>query len=228
MINVELAQIAIAAPLLVFFVYLLLSWGGLITSKPEKLSFLTGFPYEAYEKKKNSVGFYALIVFLGAESLVNVSMFVNFFDAPAEMIGLLILSASLTFTMFFLIIRIHTLTASRERIHLTRFYLMGLGLLLLSSVNGIIFLNLSKGTKNETAVFVTSIMQFVVALSSVFILINPRLKNWAQLEKVVDEDGGSSLKRPRPFVLAFSEWSIIFLSVIAWFLAGLSNYLIIA
>lgn len=228
MINVELAQIAIAAPLLVFFVYLLLSWGGLTTSKPEKLSFLTGFPYEAYERKKNSVGFYALIVFLASEALLNISMFVNYSDTSADIIGLLVLSATLTVTMFFLIIRIHTLTASRERIHLTRFYLMGLGLLLLSSVNGIIFLNLSKGTKNETAVFVTSIMQFVVALSSVFILINPRLKNWAQLEKVVDEDGGSSLKRPRPFVLAFSEWSIIFLSVIAWFLAGLSNYLIIA
>ena len=227
MINVELAQIAIAVPPLAFLVYLLFSWAGLSTNKPEKLSFLTGFPYEAYEKKKNSVGFYALIVFLASEALLNVSMFVNFFDASADVIGLLILSSILTITMFFLIIRIHTLTASREKIHLTRFYLMGLGLLLLSSVNGIIFLNLSKGTENETAVLVTSIMQFVVALSCVFILINPRLKNWAQLEKVVDEDGGSSLKRPKPFVLAFSEWIIIFLSLLAWFLAGISNYLII-
>ena len=228
MIDVELAQFALIFPPVVFLVYLLFSWGGLMTNKPEKLSFLTGFPYEAYEKKKNSVGFYALIVFLASEALLNVSMFVNFSDSSADMIGLLVLSATLTATMFFLIIRIHTLTASRERIHLTRFYLMGLGLFLLASLNGLIFLNLSRFSEKETAVFVLSIMQFVISLSVVFILINPRLKNWAQLEKVVDEDGGSSLKRPRPFVLAFSEWSIIFLSVLAWFLAGLCNYLIIS
>ena len=228
MINVELAQIALIVPSVVFLFYLLFSWSGLTTSKPEKLSFLTGFPYEAYEKKKNSVGFYALIVFLASEALLNVSMFVNYSDTSADMIGLLVLSATLTVTMFFLIIRIHTLTASRERIHLTRFYLMGLGLFLLASLNGLIFLNLSKMSEKETAVFVLSIMQFVISLTVVFILVNPRLRNWAQLEKVVGKDGGSSLKRPKPFVLAFSEWSIIFLSVLAWFLAGLCNYLIIS
>jgi hypothetical protein len=45
---------------------------------------------------------------------------------------------------------------------------------------------------------------------------------------VVGKDGGSSLKRPKPFVLAFSEWLIIFLSALAWFFAGLCNYLIIS
>ena len=83
-------------------------------------------------------------------------------------------------------------------------------------------------SEKETAVFVLSIMQFAISLTVVFILVNPRLKNWAQLEKVVGKDGGSSLKRPKPFVLAFSEWIIIFLSVLAWFLAGLCNYLIIS
>ncbi len=227
MINVELAQIAIFFPLILFLLYLILAWADFFESHKKRLSFLTDFPFEAFEKKKNTAGFYCLIAFLVSENLVSASMFLNFYDASPDLIGLLILSAIMTLLMIFLVIRIHTLSAGREKIHLSRFYLMGLGFVLLSSVNGILFLNLSKGTDSETAVLVLSIIQFALALACVFILINPRLKSWAQLEKVVDEDGGTSLKRPRPFVLAFSEWLIILLLVLSWLISGISNYLII-
>lgn len=228
MINVELSLIAIVLPVIIFLLYLILASSSFVVTHKKKFSFLTDFPYETFEIKRNHLGdFSVLIAFLVSEVLVSASMFLNFYDASPDLIGLLILSALLTVVMIFLVIRIHTLSAGREKIHLTRFYLMGLGLVLLSSVNGIIFLNLSKGRESETAVLVLSIIQFVLALSVVFILINPRLKDWARLEKVVDEDGGTSLKRPKPFVLAFSEWIIIFLLVISWLLSAISNYLIV-
>ena len=228
MINVELSLIAIVLPVIIFLFYFILASSNFVVTHKKKFSFLTDFPYETFEKKRNHLGgLRVFIAFLVSEVLVSASMFVNFYDASPDLIGLLILSALLTVVMIFLVIRIHTLSAGREKIHLTRFYLMGLGLVLLSSVNGILFLNLSKGRESETAVLVLSIIQFVLALSVVFILINPRLKDWARLEKVVDEDGGTSLKRPKPFVLAFSEWIIIFRLVSSRLLSAISNYLIV-
>ena len=228
MINVELAQIAIAAPLIVFPLYLLIGMGDYTKSTKKSFNFLTDFPYEFNPRSQKNHGLHALTVYFLAGIITNISMFVNFYSAASEIVGLLILSAFLTLAFYVFVYRIHTLTASLEKSHLGRFYVMGLVLILLSSVNGILFINLSKGNEEmKNIILGLSIGMFIVSAASFIILLNPRLKNWAKLEKVVDEDGASSLKRPKPFVLAFSEWLIIFLSVISWLLAAISNYLLI-
>ena len=82
-------------------------------------------------------------------------------------------------------------------------------------------------TRKKLTIFFSCVLIGVIALAVAIILVNPRLKTWAKLEKVVDEDGASSLKRPKPFVLAFSEWIVIFLGVLSYILTALCNYLII-
>ena len=229
---IELAQIALFAPPAIFLLYFLLGSGqfqaALKDDRKRMFSILTDFPYEMMPKK--GIKNYALIFLAGyflLSLLTNVSMFINFYDYAPTITGLLIISAFLSLAYAFFNLRIHKLTASLEKSHLGRFFVMGLTLILLTSINGIIFINLSRGSKLETLVFVLSIIMFVIALAVAIILVNPRLKTWAKLEKVVDEDGASSLKRPKPFVLAFSEWIVIFLGVLSYILTALCNYLII-
>ena len=228
---IELAQIALFAPPAIFLLYFLLGSGqfeySLKDDRKRMYSILTDFPYEMMPKNRKN---YALIFLAGyflLSLLTNVSMFINFYDYAPTITGLLIISAFLSLAYAFFNLRIHKLTASLEKSHLGRFFVMGLTLILLTSINGIIFINLSRGRKLETLVFVLSIVMFVIALAVAIILVNPRLKTWAKLEKVVDEDGASSLKRPKPFVLAFSEWIVIFLGVLSYILTALCNYLII-
>ena len=228
---IELAQIALFAPPAIFLLYFLLGYAQFEpTMKDDRkrmFSILTDFPYEMMPKNRKN---YALIFLAGyflLSLLTNVSMFINFYDYAPTITGLLIISAFLALSYAFFNLRIHKLTASLEKSHLGRFFVMGLALILLASINGIIFINLSRGHKLETLVFVLSIIMFVIALAVAIILVNPRLKTWAKLEKVVDEDGASSLKRPKPFVLAFSEWIVIFLGVLSYILTALCNYLII-
>lgn len=228
---IELAQIALFAPPAIFLSYFLLGSGQfeptLKDDRKRMFSILTDFPYEIMPKNRKN---YALIFLAGyflLSLLTNVSMFINFYDYAPTITGLLIISAFLALSYAFFNLRIHKLTASLEKSHLGRFFVMGLTLILLTSINGIIFINLSRGRKLETLVFILSIVMFVIALAVAIILVNPRLKTWAKLEKVVDEDGASSLKRPKPFVLAFSEWIVIFLGVLSYILTALCNYLII-
>ena len=228
---IELAQIALFAPPAIFLLYFLLGSGQfeptLKDDRKRMFSILTDFPYEMMPKNRKN---YALIFLAGyflLSLLTNVSMFINFYDYAPTITGLLIISAFLALSYAFFNLRIHKVTASLEKSHLGGFFVMGLTLILLASINGIIFINLSRGRKLETLVFVLSIIMFVIALAVAIILVNPRLKTWAKLEKVVDEDGASSLKRPKPFVLAFSEWIVIFLGVLSYILTALCNYLII-
>lgn len=228
---IELAQIALFVPPAIFLLYLLLGSSqfevDLKGDRKRLFSILTDFPYEMMPKNRKN---YALIFLAGyffLSLLTNVSMFINFYDYAPTITGLLIISAFLTLSYAFFNLRIHKLTASLEKSHLGRFFVMGLTLILLTSINGIIFINLCRGCKLETLVFVLSIIMFVIALAVAIILVNPRLKTWAKLKKVVDEDGASSLKRPKPFVLAFSEWIVIFLGVLSYILTALCNYLII-
>ena len=228
---IELAQIALFGPPAIFLLYFLLGSGqfepAMKDDRKRMFSILTDFPYEMMPKNRKN---YALIFLAGyflLSLLTNVSMFINFYDYAPTITGLLIISAFLSLAYAFFNLRIHKLTASLEKSHLGRFFVMGLALILLTSINGIIFINLSRGRKLETLVFALSIIMFVIALAVAIILVNPRLKTWAKLEKVVDEDGASSLKRPKPFVLAFSEWIVIFLGVLSYILTALCNYLII-
>ena len=228
---IELAQIALFGPPAIFLLYFLLGSGqfeySLKDDRKRMYNILTDFPYEMMPKNRKN---YALIFLAGyflLSLLTNVSMFINFYDYAPTITGLLVISAFLSLAYAFFNLRIHKLTASLEKSHLGRFFVMGLALILLTSINGIIFINLSRGRKLETLVFALSIIMFVIALAVAIILVNPRLKTWAKLEKVVDEDGASSLKRPKPFVLAFSEWIVIFLGVLSYILTALCNYLII-
>ena len=53
----------------------------------------------------------------------------------------------------------------------------------------------------------------VLSLAVLCIMLNPKLANWAKLDSTVDESGAVVERRPKYFVLAFSEWLTVFLGI---------------
>lgn len=58
------------------------------------------------------------------------------------------------------------------------------------------------------------IFSVVICLFIMGLIINPRINKWAKLEEVIEKDGAKTYKRPKWFVLAFTEWCLIFLSIL--------------
>lgn len=58
------------------------------------------------------------------------------------------------------------------------------------------------------------IFSVVICLFVMALIINPRINKWAKLEEVIEKDGTKTYKRPKWFVLAFTEWCLIFLSIL--------------
>ena len=66
---------------------------------------------------------------------------------------------------------------------------------------------------NHTGSLVLGIVSGVIAIAVLFLIVNPKLKNWAKLE-VEGEGEEKTYKRGKVFILAFTEWLILLLSVI--------------
>ena len=50
----------------------------------------------------------------------------------------------------------------------------------------------------------------LIGIFAMLVMVNPKLSNWAKLESSVDESGAIVERRPKYFVLAFSEWLVVF------------------
>lgn len=63
---------------------------------------------------------------------------------------------------------------------------------------------------NNALVLIGLILSALMALIIFILIMNPRLSKWANLESKTNDDGSSTYIRPKYFVLAYSEWLIIF------------------
>lgn len=62
----------------------------------------------------------------------------------------------------------------------------------------------------------------IMMILTILIMVNPKLKDWAQLEQKNDDGAEASYRRPKFFPLAFSEWAILlinFVGEIAFFVS---------
>lgn len=89
-------------------------------------------------------------------------------------------------------------------------------------LSGLTFMNLMKLEQGLGAAFM--IIEWVLAIGEIALLANPKIRDWTKLEVSVDKDGNSYASRPKPFVLALSEWIAIGLDLIGSiaFISGIS------
>ena len=79
---------------------------------------------------------------------------------------------------------------------------------------------------NQPLALAFAILVGLVGLGSLALLVNPRLAHWTELKSTVESDGTVTTSRPRPFVLAFTEWLMILFSLAGTLLALLGFALI--
>ena len=63
---------------------------------------------------------------------------------------------------------------------------------------------------NNSVALVAFIISILICLVIFILIMNPKITKWAEMEKHVNEDGSATYQRPKYFVLAFSEWIVIF------------------
>lgn len=66
----------------------------------------------------------------------------------------------------------------------------------------------------------------VICLFVFILMMNPKLTRWSRMEEIKNEDGTTSYKRPRYFILAFYEWLLLFASLLTQIIVILSALII--
>lgn len=202
--------LSLGIPLVLFFAF------SLIFGKRAKpgFSMLTEFPFEMFEAKA-SIG---KVCLYGACA----------FDALAAMFPLVsneLHPQLLAFEIIFLVTMILkdvalaaivSIPAYEFKTHIFAFTSFGAMQVLSCAMAVILFANLMGGNGPLGIAF--AIILALIGVASAGFLVNPRLAHWTDLQSKVEDDGTITTSRPKPFVLAFTEWMLLFFS----FAAGIS------
>jgi hypothetical protein len=190
----------------------------------------SSFPYELYETSRGPYFLFARIM----EALVLLSyvalpilLGVKYFStlqgyATSFLAGVVLSSLLFSLSYFFLTV----VPASKEKFHLSLFFLSSAFNALNLSMEGLFLITLAKSTRDGTALYILAAFLFATALFSLALPMNPRLKKWAEMEKVAEADGTLSFRRPKIFILALSEWLLFALSLGGYFLALVGFFLV--
>ncbi|MCR5079623.1 MAG: hypothetical protein K6B65_06895 [Bacilli bacterium] len=190
--------------LLAFLILGLRSYSLKKRANNKRYDILTDFPFELYDgyppisllSRAGFIFFQASFVFLGLSAL-SIDIIQGFKSYLVFLIVCLALKGIFYSGLLFI-------PASNEKLHvsfaLTSFLLEAL----CTFMAGLFFFQFSN-VYSPAFGWVFSLICWVITAAMVFISLNPRLMKWAKMNVVEDMDG-SHLERPRPFVLAFSEW----------------------
>ena len=186
------------------------------TAKPVDsydFSFKRMFPFEVLNRSEKPLPYKILLCVFVATSFAPIfNLFTNYGQiANVQGISIAICCifglASICFAF------LHYFDATHTMVHLTLFVLFLCLTLLgnaLAAIKGFaVYSAYAKHDQNLYCSIVGGAICALCALACVILSINPKLKNWPNLEKL--DDGYA---RPKVFILAFSEWLVFFLLAI--------------
>lgn len=221
--------ISIIVSTIIFVTILLI---GAFFTKPideEKNSFMRIFPFEVLKHSLNNGTIYRTLIYIfsvlcflplllvteGTGSLSNLDSMSIIICAILGLDGIA-----------FLFINIFDVT--HVKAHLTLFTLFSaltmLGGALILARACVAYKTFIKYGNDGTLVLICGILTSIVLVFSLFISLNPKLKEWARLEEIPGEK--ITYKRPKKFVLAYSEWAFflsLFLFEILYFVQLLAK-----
>lgn len=99
--------------------------------------------------------------------------------------------------------------------HLILFFLIAASMILYTGMTGFYFVAVYRNNLEMVINLLFAIFLFAISLFVALLVINPKITNWDKLEKTIDEKGEISYRRPKRFVLPYSEWMMYFASVLA-------------
>lgn len=171
--------------------------------------FLSEFPFEHLRKENRLSASTRLAFFLSLVSsgiwILYQFEFMNFSETLQMMTFFVLIAYMISISMGFVL---SLVDPSNEKTQNFGFVGTGVFLLIASALEGNIFIRMSTGIVQ----IIFGVLCFVIAVAALLLIVNPKLKDWPRLECVSETDGTVSYKRPRPFVMAASEWGIIALT----------------
>lgn len=214
---------------LLFFAFLLFLIYKTNKNDGKTFNFCQYFIYEAFaiEDKKGII----LRIVQGVFLLVNVGIAVTSYFLPND--------KSVTSANYFLMIALFevvvcllwvllsSLSFKKEKIRVAAFMFYGAFIAIRNGTVGFILLSISRKTIENTSILslTFAVLSFVFAALALLPLLNPKLSNYAKMDRIIEKDGTVSYQRPKYFVMAFSEWLLTFLDEIS-FLATIIFFLV--
>lgn len=224
MINEILFPLLLSLLVLFFGLFLLF---GLLEYKDrnkKKYDFLSSFPFELGqgEVKKSFLSRFFFTAY--GVTYVASSFYILYLNPTLSFLNSLgILLGIVSLFVFASMLALIYVPAYSFRLHLVSSVVFFAFSILADVLMGLTYLNLYQAQlasniyQNNLAIIslVIMIINFVLAFFKGLILINPKLAHWTELDSSIGSDGVVTSSRPRPFVLAFSEWLVIFLNAIS-------------
>jgi hypothetical protein len=226
--SLSIFLVLFALPLIGFSLMLSFGFAGQ-KHKKEPYSLLSYFPYELFGDSRGPFFPYARfgegILLLGECALPAylISAYASYGEPTLSfVIALSVFSLCGALSALFLSI----ISLADAKGHLLLAITSALLSVLVTSMEGYLLFASAPAQANGTLCYVLAGILWALALLILLPYFNPKLSDWAKMDKEVGEDGSVSLKRPRPFVLAFSEWLSITSYLIACLVACLAFFLI--
>ena len=223
-----LIVLSILSPVVLFAAFIFFGLWNYRKEQGRKYDFLTEFPYEMLGKKTAISRFVSSLLGAYLISLVLLCVFqISLFYQSSTLLPFIIVGGFLTLAYGIVTMFLSTLSASNEKAHLNLFVINAGFLVVNASMNGIFLWAASRGLTMEIASKILGTICFFAAVAAVLVMMNPKLKDWPLLENVAEPDGTVSFRRPRPFILAWSEWILLFVSLMVSVFAGIGNALLL-
>lgn len=194
------------------------SFVGMITfsylsrDKNDSFSFRNHFPFELIKGKTANVFTFVFAAFSFASLFVTIPLFGEFGDMAIFNIFMSFLMGIVGLVTIS-VIRISTAYLSSHLKLATLFMTLAFFVSILDALH--FFLTYSTMVKFPSASpvhLILGIFSSLLAILMLIVILNPKLKNWAQLEEHISGDN-KTFERPKNLSLAYSEW--ISLGVIA-------------
>lgn len=194
------------------FVFVLSLTLGLIGHRgEERYSFLTMFPFELFHGTSNLSTFGRWLFYLYAvlDAFAGIFMLLTH-EYHEGLTGMAVLYLIVLTLKDVALILVATIPAYQFKPHIFSFTFFGGTSVLGAVVACILFCN--HAGIDPTLSIVFALLSGLLGLILLGLLLNPKLSHWAELHATVEADGAIVTSRPRPFVLAFTEWLMIFLA----------------
>ena len=195
----------------------------------EKFSFLRVFPFETRKKSVRNgkpylwlIYTFSILCFLPLIYIATTKTSLVSLNSLSILIGVLLgLDA-----IIFVFVNIYDVT--HVKAHLNLFICFAFVSLLCSALifarSCVAYKTFMKYNRESPLLFVSEICSGIMTISVMIICLNPKLKTWAKLDTLEGEN--VIYKRPKKFVLAYSEWALflsIFINEILYFVQLLAK-----
>lgn len=199
---------------IVFFVLYLVFSGANFRAKNHRcIDFLRDFPFEAVEGEGPLMAASRVFLALFEANTVASSIYLIYlFPSFDYMIGIVIIYGAACLLKAAASLSMSFIPAYYFKQHLLSFMLFLVFFVLSEAIAAVCFLNLRGFSAELSLLFM--ILSFALALAAVILAVNPRLANWTKLKSTMERDGSIVTERPRPFVLALTQWVLFGLDLI--------------